>query len=497
MVRKKRKLAESDYESEGEYIEELDDEDGGEVDTFRLGEQDEDFHDYTDLLLKDDAGNRPLWVCPDGRIFLETFSPVYKPASDFLIAIAEPVCRPEVIHEYTLTPHSLYAAVSVGLTTESIVAVLSKLSKVALPPEIHRFIRDSTSNYGKVKLVLQHNKFFVESPDSRILEEMLRDPIIRAARVLDGPGSPSGFEVRSGLQDRAGAQLAAVQSIDLTGGDDEEEDTQTALPGGAGGDGEGLLEDPTKKLLSFQIEASQVEHVKAACLPDKLNYPMLEEYDFRNDKVNPTLDFELKPTVVHRPFQARAMSKMFGNGRARSGIIVLPCGAGKSLAGISAAARIKKSCLVLCTNSVSVDQWRYQFTLWSTLQADQVCRFTSEHKELLAGVANVCVTTYTMISFSGKRSEEAQKVMEQIQSREWGLLLLDEVHVVPAAMFRRVIGIIHAHTRLGLTATLVREDDRISDLNFLIGPKLYEANWLDLTRDGHIANVQCAEVRHV
>ena len=85
--------------------------------------------------------------------------------------------------------------------------------------------------------------------------------------------------------------------------------------------------------------------------------------------------------------------------------------------------------------------------------------------------------------------------MEEIQSREWGLLLLDEVHVVPAHMFRRVIGIVKSHTKLGLTATLVREDDRISDLNFLIGPKLYEANWLDLTRDGHIANVQCSEVR--
>lgn len=78
--------------------------------------------------------------------------------------------------------------------------------------------------------------------------------------------------------------------------------------------------------------------------------------------------------------------------------------------------------------------------------------------------------------------------------REWGLLLMDEVHVVPAQMFRKVISIVHSHTKLGLTATLVREDEKIGDLNFLIGPKLYEANWLDLTRAGHIANVQCAEV---
>lgn len=97
---------------------------------------------------------------------------------------------------------------------------------------------------------------------------------------------------------------------------------------------------------------------------------MLEEYDFRNDSINPDLKGELKQDVQHRPYQHKSLHKMFGNGRARSGIIVLPCGAGKSLTGISAAMRIRKSCLVLCTSSVSVDQWRYQFKLWTTLQAD-------------------------------------------------------------------------------------------------------------------------------
>jgi DNA excision repair protein ERCC-3 len=99
-----------------------------------------------------------------------------------------------------------------------------------------------------------------------------------------------------------------------------------------------------------------------------------------------------------------------------------------------------------------------------------------------------------MVSFSGKRSDKSQEIMDAICGREWGLLLMDEVHVVPAKMFRRVIGSVKAHCRLGLTATLVREDDLISDLNFLIGPKLYEANWMDLTAQGYLANVQCVEV---
>nr|GMD60255.1 DNA repair helicase XPB1 [Ipomoea batatas] len=86
------------------------------------------------------------------------------------------------------------------------------------------------------------------------------------------------------------------------------------------------------------------------------------------------------------------------------------------------------------------------------------------------------------------------KKLEDVRAREWGLLLMDEVHVVPAHMFQKVISLTKSHFKLGLTATLVREDERITDLNFLIGPKLYEANWLDLVKGGFIANVQCAEV---
>lgn len=115
------------------------------------------------------------------------------------------------------------------------------------------------------------------------------------------------------------------------------------------------------------------------------------------------------------------------SGRARSGIIVLPCGAGKSLVGVSAASRIKKSCLCLATNAVSVDQWAFQFKLWSTIRDDQICRFTSDNKEKFRGNAGVVVTTYNMVAFGGKRSEESEKIIEEIRNTEWGLLLMDEV----------------------------------------------------------------------
>ncbi|MEW5300916.1 MAG: hypothetical protein WDW36_003808 [Sanguina aurantia] len=479
---------------------------------------------FQHLLLKPDHHNRPLWVTPDNRIFLETFSPIYKQAYDFLIAIAEPVCRPESVHEYQLTEHSLYAAVSVGLETETIISVLNRLSKVALSEESKAFIRVSTQNYGKVKLVLKRNKFFVESSFPEVLQELLRDPIIRDAAVdaehlvrnkalkehtathisliddvEDEPKVERKPQAESGPAGPSGPKKSASSSSNLSRqGSRPAPGSGQAAEEGPQGLFEGLQmeEDESKEVLSFEVIPEKVEKVKARCLPGKggLNYPMLEEYDFRNDVVNKDLNIELKPHVSLRPYQEKSLSKMFGNGRARSGIIVLPCGAGKSLVGVAAAARAKKSCLCLCTSSVSVDQWKHQFQLWTNLENHQVARFTSDSKETFAGECGVLITTFTMIAFSGKRSEESEKVMRDIMSREWGLLLLDEVHVVPAAMFRKVISIVHAHCKLGLTATLVREDELIADLNFLIGPKLYEANWLDLTRAGHIANVQCAEV---
>ncbi|XP_042475918.1 general transcription and DNA repair factor IIH helicase subunit XPB1 [Macadamia integrifolia] len=437
----------------------------------RDGERETKKRDFTKLELKPDHGNRPLWACADGRIFLETFSPLYKQAYDFLIAIAEPVCRPESMHEYNLTPHSLYAAVSVGLETETIITVLNKLSKTKLPKEMIDFIHGSTANYGKVKLVLKKNRYFVESPFPEVLKTLLKDEAISRARISsEGLHGNDAFTVSKAIGEIEGGHDELLNGIELAAAAEE------------------------KETHAFEIDPAQVENVKQRCLPNALNYPMLEEYDFRNDTVNPDLSMELKPQAQPRPYQEKSLSKMFGNGRARSGIIVLPCGAGKSLVGVSAACRIRKSCLCLATNAVSVDQWAFQFKLWSTIRDDQICRFTSDSKERFRGNAGVVVTTYNMVAFGGKRSEESEKIIEEIRNREWGLLLMDEVHVVPAHMFRKVISITKSHCKLGLTATLVREDERITDLNFLIGPKLYEANWLDLVKGGFIANVQCAEV---
>ncbi|XP_033761271.1 general transcription and DNA repair factor IIH helicase subunit XPB-like isoform X2 [Pecten maximus] len=463
--------------------------------------------DYRPMLdLKLDHGSRPLWVGPNGHIFLESFSPVYKHAHDFLIAISEPVCRPLNIHEYKLTPYSLYAAVSVGLETKDIIEYLRRLSKTTLPSGIEEFIKLCTLSYGKVKLVLKHNRYYVESQHPDVIQKLLKDPVIQECRLRDeNQQEPSGDLVEGQVSSKSALQLnkplngAAVSSADPTpgpSGEGGEETEQPAVPNDIfdyydkiDKDEDDDFED--MKTVSFEVKQENIEEIQKRCI--ELEYPLLAEYDFKNDTHNADINMDLKPSTVLRPYQEKSLRKMFGNGRARSGVIVLPCGAGKTLVGVTAACTIRKRCLCLATSGVAVEQWRSQFKMWSSADDSIICRFTSDAKDKPIG-CSICISTYSMLAHSQKRSWEAEKVMEWMQSQEWGLMVLDEVQTIPAKMFRRVLTIVNAHCKLGLTATLVREDDKIADLNFLIGPKLYEANWMELQNKGFIARVQCAEV---
>ena len=129
--------------------------------------------------------------------------------------------------------------------------------------------------------------------------------------------------------------------------------------------------------------------------------------------------------------------------------------------------------------------------MWGSV-GSKIVLLTSKSKDKMFDVkkeAGIVISTYTMISFQGERSNESAVMLDQIKSMEWGLLILDEVQVVPAEIFKKVLEIAKSHCKLGLTATLVREDDKIKNLNFLIGPKLFEANWLDLIEKGFLARV--------
>jgi len=448
-----------------------------------------DFRKEMDL--RPDHSNRPLWVAPNGHIFLEAFSPVYRHAHDFLIAISEPVCRPEHIHEYKLTSYSLYAAVSVGLQTDDIIEYLTRLSKCSLPTGIVDYIKLCTLSYGKIKLVLKQNRYFVESNHPETLQMLLKDPVIQECRLRvdtddliteEGEKTviPTFGNKKDGEDNKDGGNEAVPEDIQnfysKIDADDEEDEEAGAAK---------------NKTVSFEVNQEKLEALQQRTMA--LDYPLLAEYDFRNDTHNPDINIDLKPMATLRPYQEKSLRKMFGNGRARSGVIVLPCGAGKSLVGVTACCTVRKKAIVLCNSGVSVEQWKTQFKMWSTADDSMICRFTSDAKDKPMG-CSVLITTFNMITHTQKRSWEAEQTMKWIQEQEWGIMVLDEVHTIPAKMFRRVLTQVQSHTKLGLTATLVREDDKIADLNFLIGPKLYEANWLELQKEGFIARVQCAEV---
>ncbi|KAF7191842.1 General transcription and DNA repair factor IIH helicase subunit XPB [Pseudocercospora fuligena] len=463
--------------------------------------------DYFNEPLKPDHHLRPLWIDPqNGKVVLETFAPSFKQAQNFLINIAEPQSRTTNMHEYTISPHSLFAAVSVGLTEQDIVRDLELFSKTKVPENIINFVHEVTQSFGKVRLVLKHNKYFVESNDASVLQMLLRDPVISSCRVDDSDelktekAAKKGDLIIGGTEEATRAKNAMAQiEQQQKREDDDEEDSDDEFGGRqAEKDMTEFLreeedDDDTDQVHSFEIDGEKIQLVQEHCNV-KLNLPLTEEYDFRADDINANLDIDLRPNVQIRYYQEHALSKMFGNGRARSGIIVLPCGAGKTLVGITAACTVKKSAIVLCTSAMSAVQWKEEFKKWSNINPEDIAIFTSGEKEKLNHKAGVIICTYSMVTQNTRRAHDSKQVMDFITSREWGLMVLDEVHVVPAEMFRRVTERIKTHSKLGLTATLLREDDKIKDLNFLIGPKLYEANWLQLSEEGHIARVQCAEV---
>eukprot|EP00921_Rhytidocystis_pertsovi_P027057 GHVQ01043610.1.p1 GENE.GHVQ01043610.1~~GHVQ01043610.1.p1 ORF type:complete len:743 (+),score=101.73 GHVQ01043610.1:230-2458(+) len=580
------------------------------------------FRDYTGLKLKPDNPNRPMWVCPDGYIYLEMFLPVSKQASDFLITMAEPMCRPELIHEYQITVFGLYAGLSVGLSVDDLLSNLNKFSKNELPEQLIATVKSNAEVFGKVKLVLRDNKHWIESSAKDELDFLTSNPVINASRKRRKPNPPGtlgaqrggnsqevlagalnevllndvksergasggifhdfsyavkqeqarnpspassvvsganssvggsavgggdyvtteapvldtsylafklteGTETDSGVRSLStlpsssssldsssnsnkvsttGSVPAATKLSVSAGGTDGDSSSRSSLSsqpvgssgsiqsssnssrGGQGGSG-------STEVYSFEVDSAMIEDVKRVAL-EQMQRPLVMEYDFRKDRNNPTLDTTLRSSTNIRYYQERALRKMFSNGRARSGIIVLPCGAGKTLTGITAACTMRKSVMVLTTSAVAVDQWHKQFEEFTTINPHFIRTLTSDSKSDLWSKrdAGVLVSTYTMLAYGGKRSDAAERILDQIREREWGLLIFDEVQFAPAPAFRRVNATVRSHCKLGLTATLVREDDLIKDLQWLIGPKLYEANWLELQERGYLAKAQCSEV---
>jgi DNA excision repair protein ERCC-3 len=376
--------------------------------------------------------SNPLIVQGDRTVLVEVDNPRYTEARDALAPFAELEKSPEHIHTYRLTPLSLWNAAAAGLTAEAMVEVLGRYSKFPLPTNLPTDITELVGRYGRVKLEKEGEKLRLVCSDRPLLEELARQPKVRA--YLGERLTPESFEVDPAHRGVLKQALIAVgyPAEDLAGYTEG-----TALPTG--------LRPLARSGLPFHV----------------------------------------------RDYQREAADVFYAGGDVRggSGVIVLPCGAGKTIVGIAAMALVQRSTLVLTTSITAVKQWRREILDKTDLKEDEIAEYTGECKE----IGPVTVATYQILTHRNDKKEEFPhfKLFDQ---RDWGLIIYDEVHLLPAPVFR-VTAQIQARRRLGLTATLIREDGREEDVFSLIGPKKYDVPWRELESRGWIAEATCAEVR--
>ena len=376
--------------------------------------------------------NNPLIVQSDRTLLLEVDHPLHAEARDALAQFAELEKSPEHIHTYRLTPLSLWNAAAAGLDAPAVLNMLARYSKYDLPPNVVADIRDYIGRYGRLKLTRQGATLVVSSDDTALIAEV--------------------------------AHHKRMQPY-LLGQPDEHR----------------LLVDPALR-----------GHVKQALV--HIGFPA---EDLAGYTEGAALPFAVLPRTKSgaefglREYQQAAVSAFHANGAASggSGVVVLPCGAGKTLVGIGAMAAVQRSTLVLAPNTVAVRQWIAELVDRTTLTAEQVGEYTGERKD----IRPVTVATYQILTYRAGEDQEFPH-FGLVTGHNWGLIIYDEVHLLPAPVFR-ITAEIQARRRLGLTATLVREDGREADVFGLIGPKRFDVPWRELERQGWIATAECEEIR--
>ncbi|MEW2356316.1 DNA repair helicase XPB [Spirillospora sp. NPDC029432] len=228
------------------------------------------------------------------------------------------------------------------------------------------------------------------------------------------------------------------------------------------------------------VHPSERGALKQALL--KIGWPAEDQAGYVDGEAHPIALAEDGWTL--RSYQRDAADAFWHGG---SGVVVLPCGAGKTIVGAAAMARAAATTLILVTNTVSAHQWKQELLRRTSLTEDEIGEYTGAKKE----IRPVTIATYQIMT---TRRKGAYAHLELFDARDWGLVVYDEVHLLPAPIFRMTADL-QARRRLGLTATLVREDDREGDVFSLIGPKRYDAPWKDMESQGWIAPADCVEVR--
>ncbi len=375
---------------------------------------------------------KPLIVQSDRTLLLEVRHPLYESARGELARFAELVKSPEHIHTYRITPLSLWNAAAGGMTADAVLAVLDRYSRYAVPPNVAFEVREQVGRYGRIKLVARGADYALACDDPALAEEIWNHKDLRP--LFSGRPEPALLLVP------AGSRGMVKQAL-----------TRAGHP----------VDD-------------RAGYVEGAPLEIALRAPALSGEPF-----------------ALRPYQVDAAEIFHAGGSAAggSGVIVLPCGAGKTLVGMAVMERLKTHTLILATGTVAVRQWRRELLDKTTLKPEEIGEYTGESKD----VRPVTLATYNILTHRRRREEEFThfRIFDGVN---WGLIVYDEVHLLPAEVFRATAQI-QARRRLGLTATLIREDALEADVFSLIGPKKYDAPWKDLERQGWIAPASCVEIR--
>ncbi len=380
----------------------------------------------------------PLIVQGDRSLLLDVHAPLADECRNALIPFAELEKSPEHLHTYKLTPLSLWNAASAGFTAEDAVAVLEKYARYEVPKAIPAWIKEVSGRFGKITL---------EPCEEG--EDLL---LVAATEAIYKEIGANG----------------AVKKYLKEGGFDR-------------------LNHPC-----YLIKLTDRGTIKQLLL--EAGWPVKDQVALVDGE---PLDISLRQTTAGgqpltiREYQTASAQALVGDKGPGTGFgtIVLPCGSGKTIVGMQIMDMLKTSTLIITTNISAVHQWIDELLDKTNLTSDQIAEYTGENKEILP----VTVATYQVLTWRPDK-EGPFPHFSLFHQRHWGLIIYDEVHMLPAPVFR-VVAELQAVRRVGLTATLVREDGCEGYVFSLVGPKRYDVPWKELERDNWIASAECVEVR--
>lgn len=383
-----------------------------------------------------DATDHPLIVLADRTVLLETSHPRSDEARGRLGTFAELVKSPEHVQTFRISPLSLWNAAAAGQTSEDVIAFLSGFARYGVPGNVAAEIRQTMERYGRIELVR-----------SRSGTEDVLDLVSQDAAILQ--------------------ELATSRAM-----------TPLVL---------GRVRD------ALHIRARTRGSAKKTLLD--MGFPVRDLAGFSEGE---PLDIRLRDAtatgegLVLRDYQSAAVAAFHqaGSDAGGHGVVALPCGSGKTLVGLAAMAEVGRTTLIVCSSTLSARQWAREILDKTTATPDMVGEYTGASKE----IRPVTIATYQVLTWRASKGSDVMPHMDLFRKRDWGLVIYDEVHLLPAPVFRATAEI-QSKRRLGLTATLVREDGLEGDVFSLIGPKRYDAPWRDLERAGWIAQASCSEIR--